>query len=70
MTASENAATKSSCLTSELKLKKSHQYFFQAQAAMFLCEVQWGDFCVWAPGFMVVDRVLRDDDHLSVVLPK
>ena len=70
MNAQEYAAHKSSCLTPSLQLKQSHAYFYQVQVAMAVSQWHWCDFVVWAPQFVVVIRVRRDDAFLSGVLPK
>ena len=70
MTAKEYTEHKSSCLSPTFLLKPSHEYFYQIQVAMHVCQLSWCDFCVWAPGFLVINRVNRDDVFLTEVLQK
>ena len=66
----EYITSKSSCLSSTKQLKRSHQYYFQIQVAMLVCNKQWCDLCVWAPNFLVIERIMRDEDLLARIMPK
>ena len=68
--AQEYAAVKSSCLSQSLRLKTSHQYFYQIQVAMHVCQRQLCDFFVSSPDFIVLNRVFRDDYLFYDVLAK
>ena len=68
MSAQQYAVLKSSCLS--LQLKTSHQYFYQIQVVMHVCQCQWCDFLVWSPEFMVLNRVFRDENLSCGVLAK
>ena len=40
-----------------LKLKESHAYYYQVQAQLHICEAQYGDFVVWTPQGIHVERI-------------
>jgi len=48
-----------------LKLKESHAYFYQVQAQLHICEVQYGDFVVWTPQGIHVERILPQHDFFQ-----
>ena len=54
----------------EFKLKVRHQYYFQVQAQMFACNVDYCDFvvCTFADSRpnIFVSRILRDDQFWSI----
>lgn len=56
--------------TSSLRLKKSHHYYYQIQAAMFCTRVQWCDFVVRTNVDIHVERVQWDPQFWMPVLPK
>ena len=63
------------CLTvntqsSSLRLKKSHQYYYQIQAAMFCTRVKWCDFVVRTNVDLHMERVQWDPEFWMSVLPK
>lgn len=44
-------------------LKTNHNYYYQIQGQMFVCELSWVDFVVWfGPGNLSVTRILFDND--------
>lgn len=52
-----------SCLTEingTLQLPKQHEYYYQVQAQMTICRVEYCDFIVWAPNLFHVQRIKRD----------
>ena len=70
MSAPENTAVKLSCLSQSLRLNTSHQYFYQIQVAMHVCQRQWCEFLVWSPEFMVLNHAFCDDNFMCGVLAK
>ncbi|KAJ8290530.1 hypothetical protein GJAV_G00014080, partial [Gymnothorax javanicus] len=58
------------CLDQAFQVKKTHQYYYQAQLHMFVCNVQYCDFVVWTTQEMVVNRIRRDEQLLQNALPK
>lgn len=56
--------------TSSLRLKKSHPYYYQIQAAMFCTRVKWCDFVVRTNVDLHVERVQWDPQLWMSVLPK
>lgn len=58
------------CLGESFKLKHSHQYYYQAQLHMFVCDVNYCDFVVWTKHEVIVQRVFRDEELLREALPK
>ncbi len=54
------------CCTLEdnaLKLKAQHNYMFQAQGQMGVCNLDWVDFVVWTKKGMSVERIGRDQNQ-------
>ena len=47
-----------------LKLSKDHDYYFEVQADMKICERQWCYFVVWSPSEFYYQLVQRDDQVL------
>jgi len=44
-----------------LQLKRSHQYFYQVQAQLFVTHLLWCDFVVWAPSEDIyLERIYYD----------
>ena len=74
-TLQEAAKAASFCLAvnaedSSLVLKKTHQYFYQVQHQMYVCNVQWADFVVWTPKQVFIQRVARDTQFFASVHAK
>ena len=67
----EGAETdKSFCLDSKRTIRKSHQYFYQIQLQMYVCDTSFSHFVVWSkPGFILC-RVPRDNTFLDELLPR
>lgn len=53
-----------------LHLKRSHQYFFQVQTQMAICNVSYCDFIVWTPSSTHIERVQRDDAFIDTLLSR
>jgi hypothetical protein len=68
--------TKSStfCCTMEqdtIRLKPEHNYAFQVQGQMAVCQLPWVDFVIWTKKGMSVQRINRDQDLWSNrIVPK
>ena len=45
-----------------LKLKPTHQYYYQVQMQMAICDVNWCDFILWSRSGLYIDRVEFDPD--------
>ncbi|XP_073334198.1 uncharacterized protein [Pagrus major] len=58
------------CLDKTDKLKPSHQYYYQVQLHIHVCDVSYCDFVVWTKNEFVLQRILRDEDLLQQSLPK
>ena len=43
-----------------LSLKRNHQYYYQVQAQMNICDRPYCDFVVWSSKGMIVQRIYRD----------
>jgi (S)-2-hydroxy-acid oxidase len=48
------------------KLKRNHDYFYQLQAEMKFAHAEYGDFCVWTPYEMHVERIHFDEEFEQV----
>ena len=43
------------------KLKHNHQYYYQIQGQMFVCELEWIDFKLWfGPRKLNIERIYFD----------
>ena len=42
-------------------VKHSHQYNYQVQTQLFVCDVTYADFVVWVAGKFHHERIFRDD---------
>ena len=49
----------------ELHLKPSHNYMFQIQGQMAVCEQAWVDFVIWTKKSISVQRILRNERFWS-----
>ena len=65
-------AANEACLTmsTTLRLKHSHQHYYQIQAAMFCTRVKWCDFVVRTNVDLHIERVPWDPQFWMSVLPK
>lgn len=45
---------------SKLALKKKHQYYYQVQAQLFVCDVDYCDFIVWTKKDVYIERIMPD----------
>lgn len=54
----------------EGKLNMNHDYFYQIQAEMLCANVMHGDFCVWTPHEMHVERIYLDEKFCETMLGK
>ena len=54
----------------EMKLKVNHEYHYQMQLQMAVCEMQWGYFVVWTPCGMHFEKVLYDSALVGQMIPK
>ncbi|XP_050505806.1 uncharacterized protein LOC126884063 [Diabrotica virgifera virgifera] len=82
----EYASRKDSCLecdkTGTVKMNKKHKYYYQVQAQIFICKLNYCDFVVWCPNFIFIERVLPDikfweeikdkvlNFHAKVIMPE
>lgn len=58
------------CLDQTFYLKKTHQYYYQVQLHMFVCNVEYCDFVVWTTKEMIINRIDKDDSLLQQALPR
>lgn len=49
-------------------LRRQHDYFYQVQTQMAVCNVQWCDFVVWTPNVLHVERVWKDEHFCEDIL--
>ena len=53
----------------KLHLKNSHQYYYQVQGQIAVCEKEYCDFVCWTPEGMHVERILPDSAHFAETKP-
>lgn len=58
--------------TNKLKLKKTHNYYYQCQGALYVCKMKWLDFVVRTqnPYEIHIERIMLDENLISKVIPK
>ena len=44
----------------QIRLKKSHHYYYQVQGAMAMADVKWYDFIVWTTNDMNIEKITFD----------
>lgn len=52
------------------KLKENHQYFYQIQTQLLLCEAKYGDFMVWSPNEYHIERIYINNDICMEIIAK
>ena len=55
--------------TNSIRLQCTHEYFFQVQGQLAVCEKDYCDFVCWTPEGIHIERILPDSDHFSVTKP-
>lgn len=61
---------KPDCFIQENKLKKMHKYYSQVQLQMYVYGANVCDFVVWAPKFMLITYVHRDEEFIKSMIDK
>ena len=59
----DKAAEEKFCLINDgtsLRLNKKHPYYYQVQAQIFICDVEYCDFIVWTERDIHIERILPD----------
>lgn len=51
-------------------LRKNHTYLLQIMGQMAISGLTWGDFCVWTPNDMHIERIYFDSELWSTVFEK
>ena len=51
-------------------LDKRHEYYYQVQAQMFICEVEYCDFVVWTDKDIHIERIVPDSEFWEEALLK
>ncbi|ODM89442.1 Alkaline nuclease [Orchesella cincta] len=49
-----------------LQLKKSHNHYYQVVMQIYVTGRDWGDYVVWTPNGIYVERIFRDENTLGV----
>ena len=49
----------------ELHLSKSHEYYYQVQGQLSVCEKDYCDFVCWTPKGIHVERITQDPEHFK-----
>ena len=73
-TMEEFLADKNSCMVADENgcpsLRRKHQHFYQVQAQMYVCDVQFCDFVVHCNKFTIIQRVQYDREFMEATIPK
>lgn len=51
--------------TQKIKLKETHDYYFQVQGQLHITEKYFCDFIVWTPSEIFVERIVKNDEFWS-----
>jgi len=65
--------SRSFCLQNDngkLKLKMSHQYFYQVQVQTYVTHLLWCDFVIWTPTEFYVERIEYDQKFVEDAISK
>ena len=54
----------------KIKLDRSHAYYYQIQAQLFILQVDYCDFIVWNKNDIFIERILPDVEFWDSVIPK
>ena len=54
----------------QIRLKKSHHYYYQVQGAMAMADVKWCDFIVWTTNDMNIERITFDQTFWDLCYSK
>ena len=52
----------------EDKLKHSHQYYYQVQTQLYVCQLTYADFVVWTGNGMVYERISLNEKFFEELL--
>ena len=72
-TTEETAGLKNSCLLqveNKLSLDRQHAYYYQVQAQLFICEVEFCDFVLWSEQDVYIERIIPDNKFWEEVVAK
>ena len=53
-----------------LKLKVDNAYFYQVQAQLHICNLEFGDFVVWTPKGIHIERIYPQHDFFELTVSK
>jgi hypothetical protein len=54
----------------KIKLDRSHAYYYQIQAQLFILQVDYCDFIVWNKNYIFIERILPDVEFSDSITPK
>jgi hypothetical protein len=46
----------------QLQLKHDHMYYYQVQAQIHICQVEFADFVIWSPQGLNIERIVASED--------
>ena len=53
----------------QVYLSPTHEYYYQIQGQLAVCEKEYCDFVCWTPHGMHIERILVDPSHFSDTKP-
>ena len=56
-------------LNNDVSISKKSSHYIDMQASMFLLDAKWCDFVVWTGADLLIERVDRNQDMISQVIP-
>ena len=56
--------------TGHLQLDRNHEYYYQVQGQLALCEKEYSDFICWSPEGLFVERIVADPSFFSELQTK
>ena len=51
-----------------LQLKQNHMYYYQVQAQIHICQVEFADFVIWSPQGLHIERIVASEEFFTDVL--
>lgn len=52
----------------KLRLKSSHNYFYQVQGQLAITRMEWCDFVIWTESGISIEKIYRDDNFWECIM--
>ena len=55
-------------INENLQLKQNHMYYYQVQAQIHICQVEFADFVIWSPQGLHIERIVASEEFFTDAL--